>query len=87
MYQILLQFDKLYYKFTDAEKKKFIASFVEEIRIHESELPNGRFLKGIKFKFPVKYNSAMEEADDFDVEYGWDEESTLETCVLLSQQR
>ena len=87
VYQILLQFDKLYYKFTDAEKKKFIASFVEEIRIHESELPNGRFLKGIKFKFPVKYNSAMEEADDFDVEYGWDEESTLETCVLLSQQR
>ena len=53
VYQYLLYFDKLYDKFTDMEKKEFMNSFVERVDIYEDEQPNGRFLKHIKFKFPV----------------------------------
>lgn len=35
VYQYMLQFDKLYDRFTDAEKKEFFNSIIEEIHIHE----------------------------------------------------
>lgn len=79
VYQYLLYFDKLYDKFTDAEKKEFLSSFVERVDIYEDELPDGRFLRHIRFKFPVFYNG--QEID----EMSWDKESTVETVVLLSK--
>lgn len=79
VYQFLLFFDKLYDKFTDAEKKEFLSSFVERVDIYEDELPDGRFLRHIKFKFPVFYNG--QEID----EMSWDKESTVETVCLLSK--
>ena len=79
VYQYLLYFDKLYDKFTDAEKKEFLSSFVERVDIYEDELPDGRFLRHIKFKFPVFYNG--QEID----EMSWDKGSTVETVVLLSK--
>ena len=80
MYQYLLYFDKLYDKFTDAEKKEFLSSFVERVDIYEDELPDGRFLRHIKFKFPVFYNG--QEID----EMSWDKESTVETVVALERR-
>ena len=79
VYQYLLYFDKLYDKFTDAEKKEFLSSFVERVDIYEDELPDGRFLRHIKFKFPVFYNG--QEID----EMSWDKESTVETVALLTR--
>ncbi len=79
VYQYLLYFDKLYDKFTDAEKKEFLSSFVERVDIYEDELPDGRFLRHIKFKFPVFYNG--QEID----EMSWDKESTVESVVLLER--
>ena len=35
VYQFLLYFDKLYDRFTDAEKKEFLNSFVERVDIYE----------------------------------------------------
>lgn len=80
VYQYLLYFDKLYDKFTDAEKKEFLSSFVERVDIYEDELPDGRFLRHIRFKFPVFYNG--QEID----EMSWDKESTVETVVLMSRK-
>lgn len=80
VYQYLLYFDKLYDKFTDAEKKEFLSSFVERVDIYEDELPDGRFLRHIKFKFPVFYNG--QEID----EMSWDKGSTVETVVLLTER-
>lgn len=80
VYQYLLYFDKLYDKFTDAEKKEFLSSFVERVDIYEDELPDGRFLRHIKFKFPVFYNG--QEID----EMSWDKESTVETVALLIKE-
>ena len=56
VYQFLLYFDKLYDKFTDAEKKTFLSSFIEQVDIFEEEQPDGRILKHIKFRFPVYFN-------------------------------
>ena len=79
IYQFLLYFDKLYHKFTDAEKKEFMASFVESVGIYEQEQPNGRILKSIKFRFPVYFNGIETQ------ELSWDSENTVETAALLSR--
>ena len=79
VYKYLLCFDRLYDKFTDAEKKEFISSFVESVEIYESELPDGRFLKRIRFRFPVYFKGKEVQ------EISWDEGTTVETVVLLSK--
>ena len=78
VYQFLLYFDKLYDKFTDLEKKEFLNSFVEQVDIYEQEQPDGRFLKHIKFRFPVYFGDRETQ------ELCWDKESTVETVVLMS---
>ena len=83
VYQILLQFDKMYSEFTDLEKKRFLKSFVKDVFVHEQELPDGRFLKGIKFRFPIFYNGV--ETDQLDFESCWDKETNDETVVLMSK--
>ena len=79
VYQFLLYFDKLYDKFTDLEKKEFLNSFVEQVDIYEQEQPDGRFLKHIKFCFPVYFGDRETQ------ELCWDNESTVESCALLSK--
>ena len=79
VYQFLLYFDKLYDKFTDLEKKEFLNSFVEQVDIYEQEQPDGRFLKHIKFRFPVYFGDRETQ------ELCWDNESTVETVCLLSR--
>ena len=79
VYQFLLYFDKLYDKFTDLEKKEFLNSFVEQVDIYEQEQPDGRFLKHIKFRFPVYFGDRETQ------ELCWDNESTAETVVLMSK--
>ena len=80
VYQFLLYFDKLYDKFTDLEKKEFLNSFVEQVDIYEQEQPDGRFLKHIKFRFPVYFGDRETQ------ELCWDNESTVETVVLLQRR-
>ena len=81
VYQFLLYFDKLYDKFTDLEKKEFLNSFVEQVDIYEQEQPDGRFLKHIKFRVPVYFGDRETQ------ELCWDNESTVETVVLLSHKK
>lgn len=77
IYQFLLYFDQLYDKFTDSEKKEFLNSFVESVDIYEKEQPDGRFLKHIKFRFPVYFDGIETQ------EINWDKKSAVETVVLL----
>ena len=81
VYQFLLYFDKLYDKFTDLEKKEFLNSFVEQVDIYEQEQPDGRFLKHIKFRFPVYFGDREIQ------ELCWDNESTVESVVKLSLKK
>ena len=80
VYQFLLYFDKLYDRFTDLEKKEFLNSFVEQVDIYEQEQPDGRFLKHIKFRFPVYFGDRETQ------ELCWDNKSTVESIVLLSHK-
>ena len=80
IYQFLLYFDKLYDKFTDAEKKTFLNSFIEQVDIFEEEQPDGRILKHIKFRFPVYFNGKEIQ------ELSWDNETTVETIVLIQKK-
>ena len=80
VYQFLLYFDKLYDRFTDLEKKEFLNSFVEQVDIYEQKQPDGRFLKHIKFRFPVYFGDRETQ------ELCWDNESTVESIVLLSHK-
>jgi site-specific DNA recombinase len=84
IYRILKSFDKIYGEFTDAEKKRFINSFVERVEIFEEEQEDGRFLKSIKFRFPVYYNGAETQEVDLS-DSGWDYQRSLETVVLLTK--
>lgn len=77
-YQCLLNFDKFYEQFTDAEKKEVLNSFISEIQIYP-ERHNQRIIKSIKFKFPVKYDKGMES----DTIY-LDNQNTVEMVVSLS---
>ena len=79
VYKYLLCFDRLYDKFTDAEKKEFISSFVDSVEIYKSEQPDGRFLKRIRFHFPVYFKGKEVQ------EISWDEGTTVETVCLLSK--
>lgn len=75
----LMYFDKLYDKLSDAEKKEFMGTFVESIELYPERLENGKFLKHIHFRFQVYYNGTV--IDDI----SWENESTVETVVLLSK--
>ena len=79
IYQFLLYFDEFYDRFTDAEKKEFYNCFVDRVDIFEQEQPDGRFLKHIKFRFPVFYDGKGIE------ELSWDEKTTVESVVLMSR--
>ena len=79
VYKYLLYFDKLYDKFTDMEKKTFLNSFIEKIEVYPRELPNGRFLKSIHFRFPLFY-----EGEEI-IGLRWDNEVTHETVAILNR--
>ena len=81
IYKYLLYFDKYYDSFTDAEKKEFMQTFIEAIEIFEQKQDDGRFLKSITFKFPVYFNGGYVK------QLGLTDKNTLETVVLLSQQK
>lgn len=53
-------------------------SWKESIELYPERLENGKFLKHIHFRFPVYYNGTV--IDDI----SWENESTVETVVLLS---
>ena len=62
------------------EKKTFMKSFFEEVNIYEAEQEDGRILRSLKFRFPVFFNN--QELYELD----WDNESTVEACVLLQRR-
>lgn len=79
-YQCLMNFDKFYNQFTDAEKKEVLNSFISEIQIYP-ERQNQRIIKSIKFKFPIKYDKDIES----DTIY-LDNQDTVETITLLCRK-
>ena len=68
---------RLYDEIEGVEKKEFLNSFVEQVDIYEQEQPDGKFLKHIKFHFPVYFGDRETQ------ELCWVNESTVETVCKL----
>ncbi len=84
VYQFLLLFDIIYEKFTDAEKKEFLNSFIEKIEIYPEAKENNQILKSIKFRVPVYFDGNMENYINLTFP---NENVTVETVVLLSREK
>ena len=54
-------------------------SFLADVNIYEEEQADGRILRSLEFRFPVFFNG--KEIYELD----WDNESTVETVVLMSR--
>lgn len=81
LYKILLNFDKMYYKMSDLEKKRFMREFIEGIELYPEKQKDGRILKQISLGFPVFYEGS--EGDTI-----WlHKENTAETVVLLGRKK
>ena len=79
IYQFLLEFDKIYRKMTDLEKKEFMRTFIKAIELDPERDDSGRIIKQISFKFPVYYNGC--EGDTIRLL----NENTVEAVCLLSK--
>lgn len=80
LYKILLNFDKMYYKMSDLEKKRFMREFIEGIELYPEKQKDGRILKQISLGFPVFYEGS--EGDTI-----WlHKENTAETVCLMSRK-
>lgn len=77
IYAFLIHFDKLYGALTDVEKKTFMRVFVEEVQVFPDVQENGKFLRSIKFNFPIPYEGSEVR------EICWDNSTTVETVVSL----
>ena len=80
LYKILANFDRLYYRLTDLEKKEFLRDFIESVEIYPEKLDNGRMLKQINFNFPVYYDGEVGK------EIRLLNENTVETVVLIQRK-
>ena len=55
--KILLDYDRMYGKMSDAEKKQFFQGFIKSIEIQPDSKSKTRVLKHIDFMFPVSYDA------------------------------
>ena len=85
LYEFLLDFDILYDKMTDIEKKEFMNTFIEKIELKNETVNNGTGqgsrIEHIDLAFPVYYGDCK------GTRIRMPEENTVETVVLLSQQK
>ena len=80
LYKVLLSFDRMYFKMTDLEKKRFMRDFIDEIELYPERQEDGRILKQLHLGFPVFYEGS--EGDTIRLL----KQNTVETVVKLSQK-
>jgi site-specific DNA recombinase len=79
VYQFLLYFDIIYPKFSNAERREFLGSFIERIEINPEPTENGQILKKIKFRIPIYFDGN----DGSNVEVSFPNEKITVECVAL----
>ena len=82
VYKVLLNFDRVYDRLNDEEKRTMIQGFIKEIQIYpkEEQDKHEHPIKNITFNFPVYVNG--ESVDKI----SWENESTVETVVLIQRK-
>ena len=80
LYKVLLSFDRMYFKMTDLEKKRFMREFIDEIELYPERQEDGRILKQLSLGFPVFYEGS--EGDTIRLL----KQNTVETIVLIQKK-
>jgi site-specific DNA recombinase len=78
VYKLMINFEKVYDKINDEERKALVSSLIKEIQIYprgETEVP----LKAISFNFPV-YKDGQEVQ-----ELLWDKDMHVETIIMMTK--
>ena len=81
LYGVLEDFNDIYYKMTDLEKKEFLQKFIRSIEIYPGMKANEDLLKWIHFRFPVYYDGEAGKSVCLP------KETTVETVCLLGKQK
>lgn len=81
IYRLLLVFDQVYASASEVERKGFMRAFLERIDLFPEKRKDGCWIKNIVFNFPVPVNG--KDVTELPLE----NETTIETVVLLSQQK
>lgn len=76
IFAILINFEDLYNKMNDEERRQFLEALISEVQIYPERQANGQWLKSINFRLPLP---------DVDTQESLDNDSHVETCVLLSK--
>lgn len=79
IYDILVHFEKMYYKMTDLEKKEFMKDFINSIELYPEKKDNESIVKQINLKFGVYY----EGQETMDIRLL--NEKTVECIVVVSR--
>ena len=79
LYKVLENFDDIYFKMSDLEKKEFFQNFIESITIYPDKKTNERIVDEIDFKFPIYYDGKEGRAIRLL------NETTVATVCLLSK--
>ena len=96
IYEFLLHFDEIYRECTDAEKKKFMQSFVDRIELYPERRKDGNCIKNILFNFSIPVvredeelarigGISMENSTLSNVDLPLEKLPTYETVCLLSK--
>lgn len=78
VYQFLLDFDTLYEKMTDLEKKQFMRTFIESIELYPEKKDNGRIISKIELRFPVYYDG--QEGNEIRMP----DKNTVEAVIMMT---
>ena len=81
VYQYLMVFSKIIDRCSDEEKKKIYNLLIDEVQIFDKEQENGRWLRSIKFRFPVYYKNDIIES------ISWDENPKVETVCQFVRSK
>lgn len=77
--KILKNFGKFYEKLTSEEQRELYRQFIERIEVYPEEQEDGRVLKNIHFRFPVRYG----ETDTIETWIGAEGEPDEEIAFVL----
>lgn len=77
--KILKNFGKFYEKLTSEEQRELYRQFIERIEVYPEEQEDGRVLKSIYFRFPVRYG----ETDTIETWIGTEDEPDDEIAFVL----
>ena len=98
IYEFLLHFDEIYRECTDAEKKKFMQSFVDRIELYSERRKDGNWIKNILFNFSIPVvredeelarigGISLENSTLSNVDLPLEKLPTHETVCLLSNRK